>query len=69
MPLSWERMFFISPPDVGAHEPFSMMATVRFKTLWAAMSCRVFSMFTKMPALYVVEANTRWLQRNASATM
>ena len=46
-----------------------MSATLRFCRLCAARSCSTVSMLQKMPALYVVEANTRWLHRNASATM
>ena len=56
-------------PAVAAQEPFSMRATVRFCRLCAAMSRSAVSMLQKMPALYVVEANTRWLQRNASETI
>ena len=44
---------------VGAHEPFSTSATVRFCRLCAARSCSSASMETKIPALYVVEAKTR----------
>ena len=41
----------IRPPAVGAQEPFSIRATVRFCRLWATMSCRAVSMLMKMPAL------------------
>ena len=66
--LSLERMPRMSLPAVGAQEPFSIRAMVRFWRLCAAMSSSAVSMLQKMPALYVVDANTRWLQRKASAT-
>ncbi len=65
-----EAIFWrIRSPEVGAQLPFWMMPTVRFWRLWAFRSVRTVSMLQKMPALYVVDANTRWLQRNASATI
>ena len=41
----------ISLPEVGAHEPFSMSATVRFCKLWACRSRSTVSMLQKIPAL------------------
>ena len=56
-------------PEAGAHEPFSISATARFCRLCALRSLSAVSILQKMPALYVVAANTRWLHRNASATI
>ena len=51
VPLSPESTPRMSPPLVGAQEPFSMRATLRFWRLCAAMSCSSCSMVTNMPAL------------------
>ena len=67
--LSFWNSARISPAAVGAHEPFSTSAMVRFCRLWATMSCTSVSMFTNIPALYVVERNTRWLARKHSETI
>ena len=49
--LHFSSIFRIRPPEVGAQEPFSIRATVRFWMLWATRSDRNASMHTKMPAL------------------
>ena len=67
--ISSSTNFCIRSPDLQAQEPFSMRATVRFCRLCATMSCSRFSIVTKMPALYVGAAKTRWLQRKAAAMM
>ena len=67
--LSFENSARISPAAVGAQEPFSTRAMVRFWRLWFTMSWTRFSMFTNMPALYVVERKTRWLARKHSETI
>ena len=67
--FSFENSARISPPAVGAQEPFSTRAMVRFWRLWLTMSWTRFSMFTNMPALYVVERKTRWLARKHSETI
>ena len=67
--LSFENSARIRPPAVGAQEPFSTRAMVRFWRLWLTMSWTRFSMFTNMPALYVVERKTRWLARKHSETI
>lgn len=69
VPLSWESSSRMSPPLVGAQEPFSMTATLRFCRLWVTSSCSSWSMVTNTPALYVVAASTRWLYLKASERM
>ena len=59
--FSGAKISRMSPPLVGAQEPFSTKATVRFWMLCAARSCKSASMVTKIPALYVGAANRRWL--------
>ena len=49
--LSFWNSARIRPPAVGAQEPFSTSAMVRFWRLWFTMSCTRFSMFTNIPAL------------------
>ena len=57
--LSFWNSARMSPAAVGAQEPFSMRAMVRFCRLWWTISCTRFSIVTNMPALYVVEIKTR----------
>ena len=66
-PSHFSSCLRIRPPLVGAQEPFSISATLRFEMLCATRSEISASIVTKMPALYVVEAKTRWLQRKAAA--
>ena len=67
--LSGARIAAICRALTGAHVPFSIKATVRFWRLCAAISRSSSSIVTKMPPLYVAEANTRWLHRKHSAMM